>query len=192
MGRDTPTELLLIRHAPPLNEGRLAGRRDVDADCSDTAAFAAMRLRIGDTAHIVSSPARRCLQTARGIWPNLSPPTDARLWEQNFGDWEDFAFRDLPDLGKMNRAELAEVRPPNGENLFDVATRIRPALTDLMVHNGRVALSVHAHVIRAALGLALEDISAGMAFHIAPLSLTQITLVPNDQWAIGCINWTAP
>jgi alpha-ribazole phosphatase len=30
-------ELLLIRHAPALNEGRLAGRRDVPADIADEA-----------------------------------------------------------------------------------------------------------------------------------------------------------
>ena len=65
MGETNPTELLLIRHAPPLNGGRLAGRRDIDADCSDSAAFAAMAARI--QAH----------QDRRGAeWQTLHAPLD--------------------------------------------------------------------------------------------------------------------
>ena len=51
MPADAPTqaatEIMLIRHAPALSEGRMAGRRDVEADCSDAMAFAAVRGAVG-------------------------------------------------------------------------------------------------------------------------------------------------
>ena len=46
--------LMILRHAPPMTGGKLAGRSDVDADCSDTAAFAWMRARLGTPAAVLS------------------------------------------------------------------------------------------------------------------------------------------
>ena len=68
--RPATTELILVRHAPARNDGLLAGRRDVPADCSDAQAFAAVRAAIGATDHRVASPALRCIETASALWPD--------------------------------------------------------------------------------------------------------------------------
>lgn len=182
------TEIMLIRHAPALTEGRMAGRRDVAADCSDALAFAALRGAVGVADHWRISPARRCVQTAAVLWPDLAVPEDARLWEQDFGAWEGVAFAELPDLGRLSAADLAAHCPPGGESFLDLSARVVPALTALAALGGRVVIVAHAGVIRAALGLALGAPELGLAFQIAPLSLTTIIALPGGAFSIAGVN----
>lgn len=187
----TPTQLLLIRHAPSVDGGRMAGRRDVDADCGDLGRALALRARLGQLDRLIISPARRCAQTADAVLPSMARDTDDRLWEQDFGAWEGVPFADLPDLGAMDIAQLAAHRPPQGESFRDLCARAAPAL-NACAGGGRVAVLAHAGIIRAAIGRALGDEAgaAGLAFHIAPLSLTHITVLADGQFAVQCVNWT--
>ena len=182
------TEIMLIRHAPALTEGRMAGRRDVDADCSDALAFAVVRGAMGVVDHWRVSPARRCVQTAAVLWPDLAPEQDARLWEQDFGAWEGVPFEELPDLGVLSGAALAAHRPPEGESFLDLYARVTPALLEASALGGRVVIVAHAGVIRAALGLALGAAELGLAFQVAPLSLTTIVALPGGAFSIAGVN----
>lgn len=112
MGQGKATELWLIRHAPALHGGALAGRRDVAADCSDRGALAGMRAATAGVSRHVTSPALRCRQTAQALWPGVEPAHDPRLWEQDFGAWEGMPFADLPDLGPLSAADLTDHCPP--------------------------------------------------------------------------------
>lgn len=185
------TELILIRHAPALNQGRMAGRRDVGADCSNAAAFADLRAKLGAKADRITSPALRCRETAASLWPDQEAPvSDARLWEQDFGAWEGQPFADLPDLGALSLADLAAHRPPQGESFADVCARVQPVLLSLTA--AQSVLIVHAGVIRAAIGLALsqshqDQPHLGLAFQIAPLSLTRLVRI-GALWSIACVN----
>lgn len=179
------TRILILRHAPPLTGGTLAGRRDVDADCSGTADFAWMRERIGAVGQIVSSPARRCIQTlgALGLDADRTCPD---LWEQDYGAWEGLAYADLPDLGPLTVAELALHRPDGGESFQDMTARVLPGLLAL----DRDTLVVgHAGTVRAGLSLVVGH--AALSFHVAPLSLT-ILHRADDAWAVEAVNLTAP
>ncbi len=192
MPADAPTqsatEIMLIRHAPALTEGRMAGRRDVDADCSDALAFAALRGAVAAVDHWRISPARRCVQTTAALWPDLAPEQDARLWEQDFGAWEGVPFAELPDLGELPAAALAAHCPPQGESFLDMSARVVPALQEAAALGGRVVIVAHAGVIRAALGLALGAAELGLAFQIAPLSLTTIIALPGGAFSIAGVN----
>ena len=185
------TELLLIRHAPSLTSGCLAGRSDVPADCSDARALAALRAAIGSVNHRVMSPARRCMETAAALWPDMAAPeTDACLWEQDFGDWEGMATAGLPDLGTLAPDALAILRPPGGESFSDLCGRAAPALEALAARAGRVAVVAHSGLVRAALALALGTRNGALAFQVAPLSLTRLTRFHGMGWSIDCVNWT--
>lgn len=192
MPADAPTqaatEIMLIRHAPALSEGRMAGRRDVEADCSDAMAFAAVRGAVGVADHWWISPARRCVQTARALWPDAEPQQDARLWEQDFGAWEGVPYADLPDLGALSLPDLAAHRPPQGESFLDLSARVVPALREASALGGRVVIVAHAGVIRAALGMALGAAELGLAFQVAPLSLTTIVALPGAAFSIAGVN----
>jgi alpha-ribazole phosphatase len=185
------TELILIRHAPALSEGRMAGRRDVAADCSDAQAFARLRARLDPKSRRLTSPARRCRQTAATLWPDdAAPPEDLRLWEQDFGTWEDQPYADLPDLGPLPLADLAAHRPPQGESFNDLAARVAPVFDAILAQPGPSIILAHAGIIRAALGLALGQSHLGLAFQIAPLSLTRLIYAGN-VWSIASVNEAA-
>lgn len=179
------TELLMIRHAPVVADGRLAGRRDVAADFSGVS-VAGLAAEIAGAA-LVASPARRCLETAAALCPGLTPETDPRLWEQDFGAWEGLPFAELPDLGPLAGAALAAHRPPRGESFADLCTRVRPSLEALAARGGRVAVVAHAGVVRAALARVMGDVGGALAFQVAPLSLTRIIAGPGG-WSIACVN----
>jgi alpha-ribazole phosphatase len=181
------TELILIRHAPALTGGRLCGRSDVAADCGDGRRIAALGAALGRPARVVTSPALRCRQTAAALWPGLATTEDAALWEQDFGDWEGRALAELPDLGTLPAAALADHRPPGGESFADLCARAAPALEEL-ARAGPATVVAHAGTIRAALALALGAVSGALAFEIAPLSVTRIACLPDGNFIIREVN----
>ena len=185
------TRLLMIRHAPALHGGALAGRRDVAADVSQTDQIAALRARLDarDISQILVSPALRCVQTAQAIWPeNKVFRHDMRLWEQDFGAWEGVPFADLPDLGPLSSEQLARHAPPGGESFLDLCARVTPALQELAQGSGCVAVIAHAGVVRAGLALALEAHAPALRFEVAPLSVTEISCVAGHGWSIAGVN----
>lgn len=185
-----PTQVSLLRHAPALTGGRMAGRRDVGADCSDQAAIAAVRAGIGMFDHLVISPAQRCVQTAQALWPTREATrVDPALWEQDFGDWEGMPFADLPDLGPLRAADLARHCPPGGESFADVCARIAPALIRAAGLGGHIVIVAHAGTARAALAHATGCIPAALAFQIAPLSVTTLCMAtPDGAWSVASVN----
>ncbi len=172
--------LLLIRHAPALTEGRLAGRRDVAADCTDRPAFDWLRCRIAPARKIWASPALRCRQTAAAI--GAAPEFHDDLWEQDFGIWEGKPYAELPDLGPLPPAALAAYHPPGGESFDDMAARVQARLKHA---EGCVAVIAHAGVVRAGLALAVGP--AALSFSVAPLSLTVLHRSA-ESWAIEAVN----
>lgn len=163
------------------------------ADCSDLAALSELRAAIGAIDQRVSSPARRCLETAAALWPGAPLPlTDPRLWEQDFGAWEGLAAADVPDCGQLGPEALAALKPPQGESFAELCARATPGIAALAAGGRRVAVVAHAGIVRAALGLALGPAAWVLAVEVAPLSLTSITRLASGQWAVGVVNWTAP
>ncbi len=188
MGARAATELILIRHAPALTGGRLCGRTDVPADCSDAARILALRAAIGTPGRLVISPALRCRQTAEALWPGGDAETDADLWEQDFGAWEGRKAGGIPDLGPLAPDDLARHRPPGGESFADLCARVAPAVVRL-AGGGRVTVVAHAGTVRAALALALGAVPPALAFEVAPLSLSRLHAGPDAAWSVGTVNW---
>ncbi|MFI0395865.1 histidine phosphatase family protein [Paracoccus jiaweipingae] len=172
--------LWLIRHAPQIHGGRLAGRRDVAADLSDGAALTRLRAALPLAAPCWTSPARRCLTTARAL--GLAPRLQPLLWEQDFGAWEGIPFQDLPDIGRLPLPELAAHRPPGGESFHDMAARVQPQLARA---SGEVIVTAHAGTVRAALAWVAGD--AALGFAVAPLSLT-ILRRDHGIWSVEAVN----
>ncbi|SEN40623.1 alpha-ribazole phosphatase [Paracoccus alcaliphilus] len=184
--------IAVLRHAPALTGGRLAGRGDVDADCGDAAAFRRMRQQVrqmlGADLRALSSPARRCVQTA-GAMGFAPPPTDPGLWEQDYGAWEGLTYEQLPDLGPLPTHQLAAHRPSGGESFDDMAARVQPVLRSV-AHD--TLIFGHAGTARAALALVVGH--RALSFAIAPLSLTVLRrsgMAGAETWAIEAVNLTA-
>ena len=190
MGEERP-ELVLIRHAPVAEPGVLNGRRDVAARLSPEPVDA-LALGVGRVARVIVSPALRCRQTAAALWPGTDPMEDARLWEQDFGDFEGRALTDLPDLGEMTPEALAAHRWPGGESFADVCARVTPGLQDAarLAEDlaAPVAVVAHAGVIRAALALVTGHVPGALAFEIAPLSATRLGVWRGAPVSVRSVN----
>ncbi len=182
------TELLLIRHAPAMNDGRLCGRTDVPADCSDTARIRALRALLGPPDRVISSPALRCRQTSAAIWPeNTAPENVDAFWEQDFGAWDGLPFTELPDLGHLSSEALAAHRPPQGESFEDLCARVAPALS-AAASGGRVAIVAHAGVVRAGIARAIGAAGPALRFDVSPLSVTCLRVTREGEWSVAMVN----
>lgn len=180
-------ELILIRHGPVAVLGRLHGRSDPDVRIK-LEDIARLRTALPQPRVVLTSPARRCWQTAAALWPDYPTQSDERLWEQDFGAHEGLEYAELPDLGPMEAAALARWAPPNGESFAAMCNRVSPALAE----HGRmaarlaapVALVVHAGVIRAALSQVLGMVHAGLAFEVGTLSVTRLRCGPDGPISV--------
>lgn len=170
-------ELVLIRHAAADHGGRLAGRFDPPLRPLADAAIEPLRRGLAGSVFL-SSPAERCMTTAAALSGAKNVPTDPRLWEQNFGTEDGALFSDLPDLGDLPLAELAQRRAEGGESFADMVRRVHPALIEVAaaVRNGDrpAAVIAHAGTVRAGLAMALETPSDALVFEVAPLSVTRL------------------
>lgn len=179
-------KLTILRHAPTIDPGRLAGRTDIAADCSDAAALACLRGRLGRSAQVIASPARRCLQTAEALGLG-KPSVRAGLWEQDHGAWEGLPLSALPDLGPLPLSALARHRAEGGESFEEMAARVQAEIATL---DGDTLIVAHAGTVRAALALVVGP-AAALAFAVSPLSLSRFRRVGAD-WSVECVNETAP
>lgn len=183
--------LTLIRHAPSVPPGRLYGRTDAACRLPPRGELRAVAALAGSPGALLVSPARRCRETAAALFPGVAATVEPALWEQDFGAWDGAALADLPDLGPLERAALAAHAPPGGESFAAMAARARPALRAAAEGEGTVVVA-HAGTVRAALGLALGDPALGLAFAVAPLSVTRLLPGPDPGgWGIDFVNRAA-
>ncbi|MGR3513723.1 MAG: histidine phosphatase family protein [Paracoccaceae bacterium] len=173
-----------MRHGKTVSPGTLNGRTDV--------ALAARPAPVTlEPFAVWVSPARRARETAAGLFPKAAIKADDRLWEQDFGRFDGVAFADLPDLGALSKADLADHTPEGGESFQDMAARATPALreaADLALGAERpVVVVAHAGILRAALAMAMEAPAAALAFQIDYLGAVRL-LCLDDGFAIMAVN----
>ena len=150
----------MIRHSTTAwNEsGRIQGHSDQPLSPAGSAAAASWVLppAAADAAWI-SSPLTRARDTAE-ILHGGPVPSDPRLVETDWGDWEGKTLAELRrELGSDmadNEARGLDFRPPGGESPREVQQRVLPLLADLAQKAGTVVAVTHKGVIRAVYALA--------------------------------------
>lgn len=154
------TLIAFIRHGDTdwNRRGLIQGSSDIGLDEEGRALVARWRVPAElDGFTWLSSPLKRAHETAR-ILVGHEPPTDPRLAEMCWGEWEG---RTIPDL----RAELGNLMAaweargldfcgPGGESPRAVQARIRTLLEEIAVVGRPVAAVSHRGVIRAVYALA--------------------------------------
>ena len=150
-----PMTTLLLRHGQtPLSaEKRFAGIGDIPLTETGVlqAKAAARVLADAGVEAIVSSPLRRCLDTAAEVAAvtGLDVRVEECFRETDFGEWEGLTFAEAkegwPDL--MDRW-LADppVAPPGGESFADVYRRVRTGLDKLLVRYRHRKVLIVSHV----------------------------------------------
>lgn len=130
---------------------------------------------------IYTSPLERTYETAGTIAQphGLLPVAIEALGEVHFGEWEGTFFADLgPDpIWKAYNARRSVVRPPGGELMLEVQTRMMQAITDLRKQHENETVVVVSHgdpirsVVAYCLGIPLDLLSR---FVIDPASVTAL------------------
>ena len=152
-------KIALIRHGPTEwnAQKRVQGSVDTPLSQAGIAKMSALLPPAGfDGATAYCSPKRRARQTA-ALLGLADPILDARLVEQNWGEWEgltraEMLARDGADAFDKAGRGLA-FRPPGGESTAEVHARVKNFFAAIAQSGDVVAVS-HAGVLRAAYALA--------------------------------------
>jgi len=158
------TAIALIRHAPTAwnDEGRIQGHSDIPLSARGRALARTWTLpsTIAGFAWVVS-PLARARETAaliRGDDNVAGLPTDPRLMEAHWGDWEGRVLAELrADLGEVlvrNEARGLDLQPPGGERPRDVRDRFAEWAAEIAAAGSSTVAVTHNGVIRAAYSLA--------------------------------------
>ncbi len=122
----------------------------------------ALKLKKFNINKIYSSDIKRALQTTKIINRELKIEIriDKRLRERNLGDFEKFGNNWREEFNKLKEKKLnkgipiEEIRPPNGENLYDFRNRIKSFMNDLSNIKGNILVSAHKGVNTAIINFA--------------------------------------
>ena len=79
-----------------------------------------------DVPVVFTSPLKRCTETCKILFPNLTPLVIANLSECNFGEWEGKTADELKDDADFQKwlAGDNSVKPPRGESNADFVRRV--------------------------------------------------------------------
>jgi broad specificity phosphatase PhoE len=184
------TSLLLIRHGQTTwnAERRLQGQQDAPLSPQGLSQAEAVAKRLASVSldAIVTSDLMRACHTAETINRFHCLPLFGRsdLREVNLGQWEGRTVTELEkdaseaDLLAKWRTDSVANRPPGGERLEELQTRVINALEQIVQQHprDRVAVVSHGGVIKAAvswvLGLPLDH---QRRFEINNTSITKVT-----------------
>ena len=155
------TVIAMIRHGPTgWNEnGIVQGRSDIPLSTRGKEQVASWQIpaKLEDFDWI-ASPLSRATETAR-ILSGKSVPTDDRLVEMDWSDWEGQTLpalrATLGDLMAAWEAEGLDFRAPGGESPRDVQNRLKPFLLDRARLKKNSVVVCHKGVIRAVYALAI-------------------------------------
>lgn len=185
-----PTRLLLVRHAPTPATRRHAFPLDEPLD--DRGRDAAARLAgwlVGD--RLVTSPARRCQQTAAAAGL-CTTDVDPRWSELDFGRW---AGHSLDEIATTDPTGLEgwlrdpTTRPGGGEPLAALRRRVTAAMAELATAGGTTVVVTSGGPIKVAVLSALgAPLSNLWNVDVAPCSVTRLHARPDGGWTLRSMN----
>ncbi|MEU6127169.1 bifunctional RNase H/acid phosphatase [Streptomyces sp. NPDC047123] len=201
-----PATFVLLRHGETAltPQKRFSGSGGTDPALSDVgrgqaeraaAAFAAR----GTIQAVVSSPLRRCQETARTVAARLGLDVQLEegLRETDFGDWEGLTFGEVRERRPEElNAWLAspDAAPPGGESFAEVAHRVAAARDRLTeAHAGRTVLLV-THVtpiktlVRLALGAPPESL---FRMELSAASVSAVAYYADGNASVRLLNDTS-
>lgn len=173
------THFCLIRHGQTNwnLEGRYQGQSDVPLNEKGLAQAGSLAERLKDNMFtaIYSSDLQRAGQTAEPIANLLGLPIqfEPRLREINQGQWEGVLVEEIKaryaEIWSQRTVDPANVRPPGGETVGEVAERIYAALDDIarLFPDGRVLIVSHGLSIATAI-CRVRHIPVGQAYTVIP------------------------
>jgi broad specificity phosphatase PhoE len=175
--------LILVRHGESAANaaGLLSGRAPAPLTEHGRAQVAALAPELAGATRLISSPLGRARETAELLGLDLPIEVDERWTEVDYGELEGTSLSDLPsELWHRWRSDPT-FRPPGGESLAEVGTRVRAACSDLFARSGSgaragdVVVVSHVSPIKAAVAWALDTgDELAWRLHLNTASLTRV------------------
>jgi broad specificity phosphatase PhoE len=185
--------LILVRHAPTAATRAAAFPLDERPDERSLAMAEKLVGAVPPRAEACSSPALRCLETARAA--GLDPVPVAAIAECDFGEWGgrslERVWREDPD-GAEAWMRDPDARPHGGESLADFAGRVEGWLESEAGGEGCTFAVTHGGVVKAALVAALgAPLQAFWRIDVEPLALTELH-AHDGRWSLVRANAAPP
>ena len=167
--------LTLVRHGRTRANagGLLQGHVDNELDevGHDQASVLGPALaRVAPVDRIIASPLLRAQQTAAAIagHAGLAVETDRRWIELDYGDYDGQPMSSIPPEVWARWRSDPDFRPPRGESMAELETRVHGALVDLAANGTGMHVVVVSHVspIKAAVAWAL-GVDIGVSWRTA-------------------------
>jgi alpha-ribazole phosphatase len=183
------TRFCLVRHGQTdwNLEGRYQGQSDVPLNGQGRAqAQSAAGLLQGQAfAAIYSSDLKRASETAEIIGTALRLPVRLapHLREIHQGEWEgqhvDAIKAHYASLWQARAIDPASVRPPGGETVAEVATRVCAALDEIANRHPDASILIVSHGLALATVICkVQGLSCGQAYHFIPENVQPV-----------CVEW---
>jgi probable phosphomutase (TIGR03848 family) len=191
------TTVLLIRHGRTSanTAGVLAGRASgiaLDAAGAQQAADLASRLASVHLRAIVTSPLRRCRQTAQALIAAQSDScvyaVDQGLVECGYGEWTGRSLRDLSKdkLWSAIQQQPSAVRFPGGESMSEMSTR---AIAAVRAWNTRIEAEHGSDAVWAA--VSHGDLIKAILADALGMHLDSFQRIVVDPASISIVRYTA-
>jgi broad specificity phosphatase PhoE len=185
--------LILVRHAPTEATRAAAFPLDERPDRAALAVASRLAAIVPRHAETCSSPARRCVETARAA--GLDPRLDPALAECDFGDW---GGRPLSEVWEEDPGGAAawmadpEACPHGGESLSAFSARIGAWLDSQARGEGSTFAVTHGGVVKAAVVRALgAPLDAFWRVDVEPLAITELH-AHEGRWTVARANAPLP
>jgi broad specificity phosphatase PhoE len=181
--------LMLVRHAPTSATRASAFPADEPLDEGGREQAAGLAATLPSRAAIITSPARRCRETAEAA--GLEAVIDEGIAECDFGSWSGRSLAgvnvDEPD-GVRTWMLDPDAAPHGGESLGMFCARIARWLDAQAEKDGRLVAITHGEVIKAAVVHALgAPVLAFWRIDASPLALTELH-AHGGRWTVTRLN----
>ena len=159
----------------------------------------ASKLRGQNITKIYSSDIKRAFKTAKIISQEIciGIKKDKKIRERNIGDFEKYGdnwrkvFNELKEKELDKGIPLKDIRPPNGENLYDFRERIKSFLRELSEKKGNILVSAHKGVNTAIINFVQDwDVSEFKPIE-QDYACINILSFENNKWNVLSINDTS-
>jgi broad specificity phosphatase PhoE len=153
--------------------GLLLGRADPGLDDLGRLQAEALAAALPKAGPVVSSPLRRCRDTAAAFGRPVS--VDERLIELDYGEWDQTPLGDVPAESWAEWQRDPGFRPPGGESLEALYLRVASALDELADSQEPIVIVSHVSPIKAAVAWALGvGVEISWRCFVSPASITEI------------------
>ncbi len=163
-----PTQVVLVRHGETdwNKNSRYQGVMDIELNEKGQTQAKKLYKRLKDEEfdRIYSSTLKRAYETVSEIadYQNKEVITIADLMEIDFGQWEGLTFSEIeekyPDLAKKWAKDPTCCKPPEGEHIKEVETRVGKTIDKIVDENdgNKILIATHGGIVRIMMAYLLD------------------------------------